>query len=193
MGHRALSNQASTTVNGLPVGEPVWVWCQLSTVLSIRELIVMGDALVRRESPFATLDQLAAAVSNFSGHRGARKLRVALEAVRAGVDSPKETEVRLIIVEAGLPEPLVNATIRNSYGAFIALGDLVYPEYHILIEYDGAYHFANDQQLYHDIDRLDAVMEEKWRVVRLNKTHLRRPASIVAKVRTALLDAGWHP
>lgn len=120
-------------------------------------------------------------------------LRAASESVRAGVDSPKETEVRLIIVEAGLPEPVVNMPIRNSHGAFIALGDLVYPQYRILIEYDGAYHFAGDEQLYKDIDRLDAVMEEKWRVVRLNKTHLKRPAVIVAKVRTALLDAGWRP
>jgi len=40
--------------------------------------------------------------------------------------------------------------------------------------------------------KLDAVMEEKWRVVRLNKTHLRRPEVIVAKVRTALLASGWH-
>lgn len=194
VGHRADSSTTrSTTVAGLPVGEPVWTWCQLSTVLSLEELIVMGDALVRRQRPFATMEELVRAVAEFSGHRGARRLREALASVRPGVDSPKETEVRLIIVRAGLPEPVVNAMIRNSFGAFIALGDLVYPEYHILIEYDGAHHFAGDEQLYRDIDRLDDVMEEKWRVVRLNKTHLNRRATVVAKVRTALLDAGWRP
>lgn len=193
VGHRADSSTRSTTVTGLPVGEPVWTWCQLSTILSLDELIVMGDALVRRQRPFATMEQLARAVAEFSGHRGARLLREALASVRPGVDSPKETEIRLIIVRAGLPEPAVNATIRNAYGAFIALGDLVYPEYRILIEYDGAHHFAGDDQLYRDIDRLDDVMEERWRVVRFNKTHLNRRATVVAKVRAALLDAGWRP
>lgn len=193
VGHRAGSEAPRTVMlDGLPVGEPVWTWCQLATVLSLDELIVMGDALVRRQKPFATMEGLARAVAEFNGHRGSRRLREAFESVRPGVDSPKETEVRLIIVEAGLPEPMVNATIRNSHGAFIALGDLVYPEYRILIEYDGAHHFAGDEQMYKDIDRLDNVMEEKWRVVRLNKTHLRRRAIVVAKVRTALLAAGWR-
>lgn len=194
IGHRADPATTRVTVlSGLPLGEPVWTWCQLSTVLSLDELVVMGDALVRRQRPFATMEGLARAVAEFNGHRGVRRLREAFASVRPGVDSPQETEVRLIIVGAGLPEPQVNAAIRNSHGAFIALGDLVYPEYRVLVEYDGAHHFAGDEQMYKDIDRLDNVMEEKWRVVRLNKTHLRRRATVVAKVRTALLAAGWHP
>ncbi len=181
------------TVAGLRVTSAVQTWCDLATVLSVRELVVVGDALVRRKQPLATLAELRQAVEGWGGRRGARKLREALGAVRSDVDSPKETEVRLIIVEAGLPEPHVNATIRNARGEFMALGDLVYPRHRILIEYDGAHHFAGDEQFYKDIDRLDSVMEEKWRVVRLNKTHLRRPEVIVTRVRTALLAAGWRP
>lgn len=41
--------------------------------------------------------------------------------------------------------------------------------------------------------RLDEVMEESWRVIRINKSHLRRPAVIDYKIRTALLAAGWRP
>lgn len=194
VGHHAEANgKHLVAVGDLRVTSAVQTWCDLATVVTVRDLVIIGDALVRRKRPFATLAELQETLDGWCGRRGARLLRVAFESVRAGVDSPKETEVRLIIVEAGLPEPLVNATIRNSHGAFLALGDLVYPEYRILIEYDGAYHFAGDEQLYKDIDRLDTVMEEKWRVVRLNKTHLKRPTAIVAKVRTALLDAGWRP
>jgi hypothetical protein len=194
VGHHAEPKRVhGATVEGLRITSAIQTWCDLATVLSVRELIVIGDALVRRKQPLATLAELRQAVEGWGGRRGARKQREALEAVRAGVDSPKETEVRLIIVGAGLPEPSVNATIRNARGEFIALGDLVYLGYRILVEYDGAHHFAGDEQFYKDIDRLDAVMEEKWRVVRLNKTHLRRPEVIVAKVRTALLASGWHP
>lgn len=194
VGHHAKPEGVhTTTVKGLRVASAAQTWCDLATVLSVRELIVVGDALVRRKQPLESMDRLRRTVNGGGGRRGARKLRVAFESVRPGVDSPQETEIRLIIVEAGLPEPIVNAPIRNSHGAFIALGDLAYPEYRVLIEYDGAHHFAGDEQMYKDIDRLDNVMEEKWRVVRLNKTHLRRRATIVAKVRTALLAAGWRP
>ena len=113
--------------------------------------------------------------------------------MRAGVDSPKETELRLAIVRLGLPEPEVNVPILNRYGAFIAFGDLVYRAYRILVEYDGEQHFDDVSQYHRDIDRLDDVMEDGWRVIRINKSHLRRPAVIDYKIRTALLAAGWHP
>ena len=110
-----------------------------------------------------------------------------------GVDSPKETVIRLMVVSGGLPEPHVNATILNRYGAFLALGDMVYPEFKVLVEYGGRHHFASEEQALRDIDRLDDLMEEGWRVIRLNKTHLGRAATVMGKVRKALMDAGWRP
>lgn len=189
--HR-LEKATVESLDGLRVTSPTETWRYLSTAVGFTSLVSIGDALVRRVDPLATMRDLADAVRDHRGHRGARLLRQAFGSVRAGVDSPMETRIRLIIVDAGLPEPVVNARILNRYGAFIALGDMVYSDYRVLVEYDGEHHFGSVEQSHRDIDRLDEVMEEKWRVIRLNSSHLRREATIVHKVRTALVAAGWR-
>ena len=181
-------------VRGLRISGAVETWCQLAIVLTLDELIIMGDALVRRTKPLATIVQLRRAVTDFSGQRGARRLRDAFDAVRARTDSPRETTLRLLIVRDGLPEPAVNPPMLNSSGEFMAFGDLVYRKYRVLIEYDGAQHRIEEEQYHRDIDRLDDVMEEGWRVVRVNTSHLTiRRAFILGKIRRALMAAGWRP
>lgn len=195
VGHHCLSGSIRVVeLHGLRVASPVDTWCQLSSVLSLDELIMVGDALVRRIKPLATMEELHAAVLRYAGHRGARKLREAFEWVRPGMDSPKETELRLLLIRARLPEPEVNGKITNRYGAQIATGDLVYRLYRVLVEYDGEQHRTDEDQYHWDVDRLDEIMEETWRVIRINKSHLRtRPILVVHKVETALRAAGWRP
>ncbi|MFC5928991.1 DUF559 domain-containing protein [Cryobacterium melibiosiphilum] len=191
-GHRVTAGSVRTVlVRGFRVAAPVDTWCQLASVLSLDELIVVGDALVRRQSPPATLPELRAAVADFAGHRGAKKLREALIWVRAGVDSPRETELRLLLVRAGLPEPEINGIIRNRLGVKIATGDIVYRRYKVLVEYDGGQHRTDEEQYHWDVDRLDAIMAEGWRVIRINKSHLRTRNRAVFKVEKALTSAGW--
>lgn len=52
-------------------------------------------------------EHMRTAVEQLAGRRGTPALRRALERVRARTDSPKETEIRLAIIDAGLPEPEV--------------------------------------------------------------------------------------
>lgn len=182
------------TCGSLPVISPVDTWCELAGTLSITELVEMGDGLVRRVRPLATMDELADAVSRSAGRRGSRKLRGAFSRVRPGTDSRQETRLRLFIVDAGLPEPLVNVPIRNARGTFLALGDLVYPEWKILIEYDGGHHFASEEQGHHDVDRLDLLMADGWRVIRVHREHMPNGAATrIRTIRDALLNAGWRP
>lgn len=180
-----------TSVGGLRVASAADTWCRLASVLTLDEMVILGDAVVRRKRPLATMAELGRAVAGHAGRRGCQRLREAFVEVRPGTDSPRETRTRLILVRAGLPEPRINWPITNRHGAFLALGDLAYPDFRVLIEYDGGTHFGDDAQAYHDIDRLDAVMAEGWRVIRLNKTH--GSAAIVSTVRRALVDAGWTP
>ena len=181
-------------VRGLRATSPVDTWCQLSTVLGVDDLIVMGDALVRRKNPLATMDELRRAVARYAGHRGARKLREALGWVRPGVDSPKETVLRLLLVRAHLPEPEVNGEIFDSSGTKIATGDLIYREYRVVVEYDGEQHRTDEEQYHWDVDRIDSIVEAGWRHIRINKSHLRnRPATVIRKVTTALRFRGWRP
>lgn len=182
------------TRGSIPVISPIDTWCELAGVLTVAELVEMGDGLVRRKQPLATMSELADAVTRFAGRRGSRTLRAAFARVRPGTDSRQETRLRLCIVDAGLPEPLVNHEIRDRHGSFLALGDLVYLTWRILIEYDGSHHFASEQQGHHDVDRLDAVMAEGWRVIRVHREHMPNGAATrIRTIREALLSAGWHP
>lgn len=192
VGHQVEAELARMTVlGGLRLASPTEVWCQLAAVLSLDDLIAVGDALVRRQHPLASMDDLMDAVRRWVGRRGVKRLRSAVSMVRVGVDSPKETAIRLILVRGKLPEPEVNGTILSKSGAFLALGDLVYRAHKVLVEYDGGHHFDSVAQAHHDIDRLDRVMADGWRVIRLNKTHLGRPDVVAGKVRNALRERGW--
>lgn len=192
-GHLLLSGDVSVVqIDGMSVASAVDTWCQLASVLSIDQLVIMGDALVRREDPPATMDHLYAAVERRSGRRGIRRLRDALALVRPRTDSVKETELRLAILRAGLPEPEINVPICDADG-FIGLGDLVYRALKILIEYDGGQHREDEKQFLHDVDRLDRAMAEGWRVIRVTKKHAAaRFEPAIERIRDALIKRGWR-
>ena len=195
VGHQVQRDRVRVVVvTGMQVTSPVDTWCQLSTMLSLDALIEAGDALVRRKQPLATMDELRAGVLRYTGQRGAKKLREAFESVRPRTDSAKETATRLVIVRAGLPEPEVNGEIFDRLGRKIATGDLVFRKYKVLVEYDGEQHRTDEEQYHWDVDRLDAIMEAGWRVIRINKSHLRMsPSPALRKIITALAAAGWSP
>ena len=193
VGHRSARITVPIVVAGLRVTDAVQTWCDLGAFLALDDLVIMGDGLVRRKRPLAALRQLTEAVAGCAGRRGHRRLVEALALVRAGTDSARETMLRLIVLRAEFPEPEVNPLIRNRYGAEIAHGDLTYPQYRTVLEYDGGQHREDEKQFNIDIDRLDELMEENWRVIRVNKNLMARRATLVDKVRTALIAGGWRP
>lgn len=180
--------------DGLLVVEPVEVWCQLAAVLTVRELVVLGDALVRREHPIATIEGLGEAVAAARGRRGSRALAEALPLVRERTDSPRETQLRLDILGSGLPEPTVNPAILDTHGRQIAISDLVFLEYKVIVEYDGEQHRTDDLQYARDVERLDDLAQAGYRVIRVTKRHRGpRRQAVLHKIRVALLERGWQP
>lgn len=193
VGHHSTIALTRRTIAGLPVVSPITVWHQLATALSVDELVVLGDALLRRSNPLSDLATLHRSLERLSHHRGIAALREAILLVRERTESPRESECRLLLVRSGLPEPEVNGTILDDSGNFVAFGDMVYREYKVLVEYDGGQHRDDEAQFHRDIDRIDELMALGWRVLRFNKSHLRDSAVIVARTRAALLQRGWRP
>ena len=182
-----------TIQTGMRVTSPVDTWIQLTSQMSVDDLMVMGDGLVGRNSPRATLPEPVAALELSANRPVIARLREALVWIRARSNSARETMLRLVIVRGGLPEPKVNAVIRNSFGARIGRGDLVYAKARVLVEYDGTGHWDNDRQFAVDIRRLNEFMEEGWQVIRVDKALLAQTATLLGKVRTALEQSGWTP
>ena len=64
------------------------------------------------------------------GLRGVRTARAALELIRVGADSQPETKMRLSIVRAGLPDPVLNyMVLLGAYGNPVLWPDAAYPEH----------------------------------------------------------------
>ncbi|MFJ6653399.1 endonuclease domain-containing protein [Microbacterium sp. NPDC091313] len=176
---------------GFAVTDPVTTWCALAATVSVDELIAIGDALVCRQNPVATLEDLHAAVRHHGQRWGVKRLRDALLQVRARTDSPRETELRLILVRGGLPEPDVNASTRGYGGRHVKWGDLVHPDYRVLTEYDGEQHRTDSAQYAKDAADIEELVASGWRVVRVRKGDMHDPAAIVARVRNALRAQGY--
>lgn len=178
--------------DGLRASHPVDAWCECAVLLPVDDLVIMGDGLIRRRNPVATIDELERAVARRSGQRGAARLRTALPLLRAGTDSARETTLRMLVVRAGLPEPEVNAALFDSSGNTIAHGDLAWPQFRVVLEYDGRQHAEDPTQFAIDIRRLDALAESHYRVIRVEKSLLANGSKVLAKVRRALHEGGWR-
>lgn len=188
-GHR--SRDARRIVSaGLPLVPPELAWLQLATVLTLDELIVAGDYLVRRKHPLSTLDAMGRELAA-PGRRGLAMARTAFGWVRVGTDSPPESWMRLEIVHAGFPEPLVGCAAHHD-GYFIGTPDLSYPEYRIAYEYQGAGH-RGVSEFESDILRLELFHEAEWKVIQVTKQLLARPGWLAERTRRALLSRGWTP
>jgi len=190
VGHTVSNRPEVWLVGGLTVQNPVSTWCELAPLVGLDDLIALGDHLLGVFDPPFAPEDLHQAVSERIGHRGIRRLRAALDEVRPRVESRQETRLRLLLVRAGLPEPETNVYLPLQFQRRRVRGDLVYRRYRTLVEYDGRQHRTDDAQFARDVDRLDAVMAEDWRVIRVLKET--PDAEIIARVDQALRYRGWR-
>ena len=196
-----LYNDEITIHEGVPITTPERTWLDLAEMLTVDELVVAGDSCVRmprrelegRETPLCSLGDLQRMIDRHKGKRGIRRAREALQLIRVGSDSPQESLLRLAIVRGGLPEPELNVPIIDEHGIRYHEPDLSYPEYRIGIEYEGELH-GDEGQIVRDIARSERYAALGWTEVRISKRHMPDDAkAAVAKVRAALVRAGWRP
>lgn len=175
---------------GRTVRVPAELWCELAAYLDVDELVVAGDRMLSDKPVLLTTRwHLEQAVAAHVGGRGVRTLRAALPQLRDDVWSPRETWVRLVILRAGLPEPARNRRIHGRGGKLIAIGDLVYEKFKIVIEYEGE-RWHSDPWSGIDIDRFNALNVLGWLVVRVRKKHT--AADVERMVGDALTSRGWR-
>ncbi len=134
------SNLTTVLHQGLLVTSAAQTWLHLSHRLTIDELVVLGDAMLRRKGAATNLAELRTLTDSTRKMKGLTKARAALDLVQTGTDSSMETRARLLLVHAGLPCPVVNRAAIDDQGRFLALPDMSYPERRIAIEYDGDVH-----------------------------------------------------
>jgi hypothetical protein len=192
VGHRLQHREAAWSVDllGVPIETPVRAWRQAGTTWGLDDLVAAADHLLF--ASLATIEDLRSEVETMGDPRG--RLRRALGLTRAGVRSPRESTLRLVLARAGLPEPEINWILRDEDGMPVAELDLAFPRWRVCPEYDGRVHELDGVQFARDVDRWDSIRREGWEHVRITRHHMRAGGvEAVRRVRAALLRAGWCP
>src|SRR4051812_18479384 len=141
--HVTIRKRGVILVRGIPVTDPITTFLQMAGHLSLVDMVALGDAIVRiyRISP----SRLLRAARNSSDYYAAAARRAAAY-VRKGVDSPMESRLRMLIVLAGLPEPVVNVVLIHEDGSWRRRFDLCYPRVKLVVEYNGRHHREEPQR-----------------------------------------------
>jgi len=187
--HLARNGDDVTTIKGVRVSSACRTFAELARVLSPVDLVVVGDRLVKLGR--CTTRELFSYCESWDGYFR-RKAIYCASLVRAGVDSPMETRLRLLIVFAGLPEPEVNFKLRRADGSVRRRFDLCYPSVRLIIEYDGRQHAEDPDQWQTDIDRREELDDEAWRLLIVTRKGIyNNPLNTLVRVRDKLVALGY--
>lgn len=180
--------QQCVKLEGVRVTTAVQTFVDLGGDLGLVDLVVLGDSLVTAGQ--ATPEQLIEAADRFRGS-GRRVLRRAAGLVRREVDSPMESRTRMLIVLAGLPEPTINHKVRWPNGSVRFRFDLSYPDFALIIEYDGRQHAESDRQWDGDINRREWMDTKGWRIVIVRSRDIyNTPGQTLQRIVAAMRDKG---
>ncbi|WP_343577419.1 hypothetical protein [Mycobacterium sp.] len=177
-----------TRVRRLPVTTVARTAFDLGRHLPRGEAVARLDALMRA-TPFS-IDEVNALRLRHKGVRGLRRLEAALPLVDGGAMSPKETWLRLLLLDAGLPAPTTQIPLLRG-SRLVAVFDLGWNEYKVAMEYDGDYHRSDRRRFVKDIDKLGMADDQGWIVIRVVSEH--RPDTVVERAFRALTRRGWQP
>ena len=186
--HSASSSSRVVRRSGLRVSAPLPLFAELSGLLPLVNLVAAGDALVRRHGVGV------AKLRRFCDLLDGRHVVIARRAagfVRAEVDSPRESWVRMLIVLAGLPEPEVNIIIRNERGEVLRRYDTGFRDHKLIVEYDGRQHAESTKQWHIDIGRREELDRRGWRIITVTDADLKHePEQTLLRVADAMRVCG---
>jgi hypothetical protein len=172
---------------GLRITSAPQTWLQVAHRLDRNSLVRLGDAMTRRKNPVTTTDALSFLMRETFKMKGLALCREAIELIRPGTDSPMETDLRLLIVDAGLPEPSVNVPALDEEDQFLALPDLSYPHLKIAIEYDGDHHRTDPATWRRDVERRQRLEDAGWLIITATADDvIRYPTRLLRRIRAAL-------
>lgn len=153
------------------------------------------DAAVARLDALAhatgiTADDVDPLLVRHRGSRGTRRARESIALMDAGGTSPKETWLRLLLLDAGLPKPQAQLMVHNGDHYPLAYLDLGWQQYMVAVEYDGDHHRKDRKQYLKDISRLRMLERLGWIVIRVVAED--HPLDVVRRVQTTLASRGFR-
>ena len=183
-----LADDEVCEVRGIRLTTPARTAFDIGRIRQAHKAIPVIDALLSATG--ITRAEILAVADARPCARGVRQLRAILDRVDGGAESPQETRLRLILVDAGLPRPETQIEFRDRGGRVRVRADMGWREWKVAVEYDGVQHWTDPRQRTWDIERIALLEASGWTVVRVSAEMLLRPHAIVARVVAKLRAAG---
>jgi hypothetical protein len=145
-------------IRGMPVTTPARTAFDLASRYPPAKAVAAIDALARATRLKTTdIEDIA---ERYKGHRNIRRARHALTLVDPGAESPQETWLRLLVIEAGYPPPQTQIPVYGPYGELVAVVDMGWEEIKLALDYEGDHHRTSRRVFNHDIVRHEALTTE---------------------------------
>ncbi|KUH73165.1 hypothetical protein AU184_04860 [Mycolicibacterium novocastrense] len=184
-----LDEDEVTAVAGIRVTTPARTAFDLGRHHPRDRAVARLDALMNAR-PFA-FEDVALLAKRHRGVRGLRQLRAALPLVDGGAESPRETWLRLLFIDSGLPRPTTQIVVKDEWGRYVRRIDMCWEDFKVGAEYDGEQHLTSRRQYVLDV-RVNRVLQRLgWHVIHVIKEDC--GADIVEQARDALLSRAWRP
>lgn len=169
-------------VGGIPVTSAVRTALDLGCWYPLMTAVASIDALARATEIKAVDVELLA--RRYVGRRGVAQARQVVDLFDAGAQSPKESWLRVVLIQAGLPRPQTQIPVLDESASAVAYLDMGWEEMQVAVEYDGEQHRNDRRQYTWDVRRLEILERLGWVVIRVVAGD--RPAEIIRRVRGAL-------
>lgn len=145
------------------------------------EALIYLDSLARATGIRA--EHVVPIIERYTGARHIRRVRTAIDLMDGGAQSPKETLLRLLLIDAGFPRPRTQIPVCDEYGIPFAFLDMGWEDAKIAVEYDGDQHRTDRRQYVWDERRLRRVRDRGYLHVKVIAED--RPFEVVERVRRA--------
>ncbi|BDX30562.1 hypothetical protein TUM20985_11090 [Mycobacterium antarcticum] len=168
-------------IDGMPIATPQRAAYDIGRFLPRGTALAQLDALSAATGLAAK--HVAPLIDRYPGARHLRRLREVIDLMDGGAQSPKETWLRLLLIDAGFPRPTTQIPVLDDFGHPFAFLDMGWEDLKIAIEYDGEQHRTSRPQYAWDVIRLRRIAEREWLHVKVIKED--RPRDILQRVRQA--------
>lgn len=152
------------------------------------DAIKVGDWLLHHDH--MSVPQLESLALADVWRDGAHEAIWVLDHLNGRARSVKESETRAILEFAGLPRAGVNTVVPVDEDVEL-IGDLWYPTWRTLVEYEGKHHQEDRGQYHSDLERYALLRKADVRYVQATQEKLGRSSTLVGEVFRELVAGGY--
>lgn len=152
------------------------------------DAVVVGDWLLNRTH--MTVTELVKLALAAPWRDGADEALFVVPWLDGRSRSVKESETRAVLRAAGLPPATPNRRLDLGDDTRV-IGDLVFVEEGLVVEFEGGHHQEDRNQYLSDIERFALLRDHRVPYLQVTKESLNRPKTLVGTVYRALVSLGY--